>query len=255
VSAAHPKASNLSGAPLRIVIADDHEPTRVLLRTLIELTPMHVVGEAEDGKTAIALALEHDPDIVLLDINMPGLDGLGAAEIIRTRRPRIHIVLHTCEPLDTTRNRAAALHLPLFDKRDLHRTIEQLAAVSQPQRSASQQRARHPFVSSGLRPAGPAGGNRRATHRGPPLALVPALSERRRAENQQNLGLVSELRCECEIPDCRETFPAAADRHRGTADRFIVAPAHLNGGTPVKVADRFFVINESLRATTGGEHR
>lgn len=134
---AHPNSSNSSpDEPLRIVIADDHEPTRVLLRTLIELAAMHVVGEAADGKTAIALALEHDPDIVLLDINMPGLDGLTAALIIRTRRPQMHILLHTGEPLETTRDRVAAVHLPLSDKRDLHRTIEQLAAV----RPASTQR-------------------------------------------------------------------------------------------------------------------
>jgi hypothetical protein len=79
------------------------------------------------------------------------------------------------------------------------------------------------------------------------LALVPALSERRRTENQQNLGLVTELRCECAIPGCRETFPAVADNHRGTPDRFIVAPAHVNGGTPIKVADRFFVISKKER--------
>jgi DNA-binding NarL/FixJ family response regulator len=126
----------LWGAQLRLVIADDHEPTRFLLRTLIEHTAMHVVGEADDGKTAIALALEHNPDIVLLDINMPGLDGLSAAEIIRTQRPRIHIRLHTGEPLETTRDRAAALHLPVFDKRDVHKTIDRLAAA----RPASTQR-------------------------------------------------------------------------------------------------------------------
>lgn len=117
--------SSLSERP-RIVIADDHEPTRVLLRTLIELEAMHVVGEAEDGKTAIALAVEHQPDIVLLDVNMPGLDGISAAEIIRIQHPQIHILLHTGEPLETTRDRAAELNLPLFDKRDLHNTIAQL---------------------------------------------------------------------------------------------------------------------------------
>jgi hypothetical protein len=79
------------------------------------------------------------------------------------------------------------------------------------------------------------------------LALVPALSERRRAENRQKIGVVAELRCECAIPNCRETFPAAADNHRGAADRFIVAPVHLNGGTPVRVADRFFVISKKER--------
>lgn len=115
------------GERLRIVIADDHDPTRVLLRTLIELEAMDVVGEAEDGNAAVALTLEHQPDAVLLDVNMPGLDGISAAEIIRARRPEIRLLLHTGEPLDTTRDRAAALHLPLADKRDLPKTIEQLA--------------------------------------------------------------------------------------------------------------------------------
>jgi CheY-like chemotaxis protein len=110
----------------RIVIADDHEPTRVLMRTLIELEGMQVVGEAADGSEAVALALEHDPDVVLLDVNMPGLGGLGAAEIIRASRPRIQLLLHTDEPLDTALGRAAALELPLADKRYLHTTIEQL---------------------------------------------------------------------------------------------------------------------------------
>jgi len=74
-------------------------------------------------------------------------------------------------------------------------------------------------------------------------ALAPTLSKRRRAENRKNVGFVAELRCECAISGCRETFPAAADIHRGRADHFIVAPAHHNGGAPVKVADRFFVIS------------
>jgi len=111
----------------RVLIADDHEPTRVLMRTLIRLEGMQVVGEAKDGSEAVALALEHEPDVALLDVNMPGLDGLSAAEIIRASRPRILLLLHTGEPLDTALGRAAALRLPLADKRDLLVTIQQLA--------------------------------------------------------------------------------------------------------------------------------
>ncbi len=88
-----------------------------------------------------------------------------------------------------------------------------------------------------------AGRNRRAGS-----GLVPALRESRRRDNRRNRGLVAELRCECAIPSCRETLPAAANYHRGTADRYIVAPAHLNGGTPVRVADRFFVISNPARS-------
>ena len=97
----------------RIVIADAYEPTRVLLRTLIELEGMQVVGEAEDGSEAVALALELEPDVLLLDVCMPGL--------------QIQVVLQSADPLETALGRAAALQLPLADKRDLHETIEQLA--------------------------------------------------------------------------------------------------------------------------------
>jgi hypothetical protein len=73
-------------------------------------------------------------------------------------------------------------------------------------------------------------------------SVVSELGDRRRAGNRKNIGLATELRCECSIPSCRETFPAAAVSHRGAGDRLIIAPAHLNGDTAVKVADRFFVI-------------
>jgi len=120
-------ASSYPMSGRRIVIADDHEPTRVLLRTLFELEGMQVVGEAADGAEAVALALGHTPDVVLLDVDMPGLDGLGAAETIHVARPGIRLHLLSGEPLDAARGRATALHRPLADKRDLHATIRQLA--------------------------------------------------------------------------------------------------------------------------------
>ena len=135
-----------SNAPIgelrRIVIADDHEPTRVLLRTLIELEGMQVVGEAADGNEAVALALQHEPEVVLLDVNMPRLDGIDAAEIIHTWRPQIRLLLHTGEPLDAARGRAAGLQLPLADKRDLHVTIQELAKQTETRRAARGERKR-----------------------------------------------------------------------------------------------------------------
>jgi CheY-like chemotaxis protein len=125
-----PASEEGSVDPRRILIADDYEPTRVLLRTLIEHEGMQVVGEAEDGSEAVALALRHEPDVVLLDVKMPRLDGLGAAEIIRASRPRIRLLLHTSEPLETAVERAAALRLTLADKRDLHLTIQQLGRLA-----------------------------------------------------------------------------------------------------------------------------
>ena len=79
------------------------------------------------------------------------------------------------------------------------------------------------------------------------MQVVPGLSERRRAQNRENLGFVTELTCECAIAPCRETLHAAADNHRGTEDCFVVAPAHLSDDTPLKVADHFFVISRKDR--------
>lgn len=104
-----------------------------------------------------------------------------------------------------------------------------------------------PFVPDAWRPIQSARLAPRARRSATRSIAVPALSELRRARNRQKIGFIAELRCECAVPSCRETLPAAADGHRGAADRFIVAPAHQNGDTAVKVADRFFVIGGRRR--------
>jgi CheY-like chemotaxis protein len=60
---------------------------------------------------------QHYPDTVLLDVDMPRLDGLAAAEVIRSFRPRTRLTLHTGAPDDEKRRRAKALGLTLLDKR------------------------------------------------------------------------------------------------------------------------------------------
>jgi YesN/AraC family two-component response regulator len=67
---------------LRIVIADDESITRMDLKEMLEQNNYIVVGEAEDGFDAISVCRETKPDLVLLDIKMPLLDGLSAAKII-----------------------------------------------------------------------------------------------------------------------------------------------------------------------------
>lgn len=80
--------------PLRLFLADDHEIVRFGLRNLLESQfGWSVVGEAGDGKEAVEKVLLLEPDIALLDISMPGLNGLDAAREILERGSRTKILI------------------------------------------------------------------------------------------------------------------------------------------------------------------
>jgi DNA-binding NarL/FixJ family response regulator len=83
-------------AKIRILIADDHALVREGIRALLSLCDdLEVVGEAADGAEAIAAARRLDPDVVLMDINMPGLGGLEATPEILRSNPRAKILVLT----------------------------------------------------------------------------------------------------------------------------------------------------------------
>jgi len=79
---------------LRVVLADDEAVIRMGLRTMLEEKGYRVVGEAGDGQRAIDLAQMLRPDLVFLDIKMPGLDGLAAAEVLVAEH-RVPVILLT----------------------------------------------------------------------------------------------------------------------------------------------------------------
>ena len=88
--------------PIRLLIVDDQRLMRQGLRTLLELeSGFEVVAEAGDGQSALDTYAEHQPDVVLMDIRMPGMDGLTATELLRAQdgAPEI-IVLTTFEADD-----------------------------------------------------------------------------------------------------------------------------------------------------------
>jgi len=95
---------------VRILIADDSLTVRTGLRMLLELHPeWKVCGEAEDGRDAVKKAAELQPDVILLDISMPAMDGLTAAELIRRDAPQAEILIVThFESLDLARYAAQA---------------------------------------------------------------------------------------------------------------------------------------------------
>lgn len=82
--------------PCRILIGDDHPHARQAMRLIIEQdASFQLVGEAKDGFEVVQLAEELMPDMVLMDINMPGLSGLDATRMIKERFPQIKIVMVT----------------------------------------------------------------------------------------------------------------------------------------------------------------
>lgn len=80
---------------IRVLLADDHQIVRQGFRALLEREHIDVVAEAGDGQQAVELAREHQPDVAVLDIAMPGLNGLDAGRAILEASPRIAIILLT----------------------------------------------------------------------------------------------------------------------------------------------------------------
>lgn len=86
---------------IRVLIADDHTILRQGLRLIVTEDPAFaVVGEAANGEEAVARALELAPDIVLMDVQMPGMNGIEAARCIRAALPQTRIVMLTVSDKD-----------------------------------------------------------------------------------------------------------------------------------------------------------
>jgi DNA-binding NarL/FixJ family response regulator len=87
---------NKAAAPLRILLADDHVTVRHGLKLLIDSQPdMNVVSEVSDGEAAIRGALELKPDVVVMDISMPGMNGLAATKKLKQQQPNAAIITLT----------------------------------------------------------------------------------------------------------------------------------------------------------------
>jgi DNA-binding NarL/FixJ family response regulator len=106
--------------PLRVAIADDQELVRAGLRGIIEAEPdLEVVGEASDGQSAVELALREQPDVFLMDVRMPGVDGIQATEQIVAAHGATRVLVLTTFDLDENVYRAVKAGAAGFLLKDL----------------------------------------------------------------------------------------------------------------------------------------
>jgi CheY-like chemotaxis protein len=92
---------------IRVMVVDDTDHVRRMLTSMLSLDGYAVVGDASSGSEAVAAVVDADPDIVVIDYKMPGMDGLATARGIRERRPDQVMILYTAY-IDDALERAAA---------------------------------------------------------------------------------------------------------------------------------------------------
>ncbi|RME81229.1 MAG: DNA-binding response regulator [Caldilineae bacterium] len=85
----------MTPSPIRVLIADDHGVVREGLRAVLEQDDIEVIGEAGTGRQAVELVERVQPDVVLLDIRMPDMNGLEALAIIKEHHPEVRVIVLT----------------------------------------------------------------------------------------------------------------------------------------------------------------
>jgi len=114
--------------PIRVLIADDHSVVRQGLRMFLGSDPeLEIIGEARDGAEALNLSRELHPDVVLMDLLMPVMDGIAATAAIRRQVPETEVVALT-SVLEAVRAGAIGYLLKDTDAHELRRAIKAAAA-------------------------------------------------------------------------------------------------------------------------------
>jgi DNA-binding NarL/FixJ family response regulator len=95
-------SESVAGSPelLRVMLVDDHDLFRTGLRNLLEEQGVHIVAEASEGASALALVRELAPDVVVMDLNMPGMNGIEATREIARLAPLTRVVVLTISDQD-----------------------------------------------------------------------------------------------------------------------------------------------------------
>lgn len=117
---------------ISVLLADDHAAVRMGLRMILESSPdIEVVGEASDGATAVTMARQLSPDVVLMDIRMPGIDGIAATRTIASENVAKVLILTTFDideyVFEALRAGAAGFVLKSIDSADLVTAVHRVA--------------------------------------------------------------------------------------------------------------------------------
>ena len=120
-------------APVRALVVDDVDDMRDLLRLLLEREGhFTVVAEAENGQSGVTAALAHRPDLVLLDITMPVMDGMEALTLIRSQVPSAVVVMLSSWEISSSEARACTAlgaHGYLRKGEHIHQVPDELRAI------------------------------------------------------------------------------------------------------------------------------
>lgn len=112
--------------PVRVLIVDDSAPIRRLVRSYLQNPELEICGEADDGTTAVEQVRKLKPDAVVLDLSMPTMNGLDAAERIRAISPRTKIVLYTAHDSSMLRSYANTVGINAVVAKDGKTSLEDL---------------------------------------------------------------------------------------------------------------------------------
>jgi DNA-binding NarL/FixJ family response regulator len=192
-----------AGKPIRIVIADDHDVVREGLRAMLATDPAwQVCGEAVNGREAVARVRETRPDIVILDVSMPELNGIEAARQIRRLSPQSEVLMLTMHDSDRLLGEALEVGVRGYVlKGDAGREL--VAAVSA--------LARHRFFFSSGIAAALVGDPRR---RGQPRRTKAAPAIRLTPRERQVVQLLAEGRSNKEAANALDIALKTVETHR-----------------------------------------